>query len=364
VAGAARNPERSLPVKNATARRSDSRRERLLVVGASRPGGFTEETVADLPRFLESGDLLVVNDAAALPASLPVRLPGTDRPGGGTSRVLELRLAGRAVREDEWWGVLFGEGSWRDATEHRPPPPVTAPGETLRVGEDLLARVVEVSPFSARLLRLRFDRSGDGLYRAFYRHGRPVQYSYLRGDLPLWDVQTAYGARPWAVEMPSAGRPLTWDLLLALRGKGVGIARLTHAAGLSSTGEPELDARLPLPEHYEIPPATVKAVAAARDAGRRVVAVGTTVVRALEGNATAHGGTLVAGRSTTDLVLGPGYRPRVVHGLLTGIHEPGTSHFALLRAFAPVDLLEDALRHADDRGFLQHEFGDSMLVLP
>jgi S-adenosylmethionine:tRNA ribosyltransferase-isomerase len=319
----------------------------------------------DLPCFLETGDVLVVNDAASLPASLPVQLGNGDSDAGESGRGnLEIRLAGAGAAPGEWWVVLFGVGSWREATEHRVPPPILAAGDRVRLPGDAEARVEAVSPFSPRLLRLRFDRTGEALFDVFYRYGRPVQYSYQRTDLALWDVQTRYGARPWAVEMPSAGRPLTWDLLGALCRAGVVVARLTHAAGLSATGDPALDARLPLPERYEIPGQTVDAIAAARRDGRRVLAVGTTVVRALEGSAAQYDGFPVPGPGITDLVLGPGYRLRVIDGILTGIHEPGTSHFALLQAFASAPLLEEALHLADGRGFLQHEFGDSMLVLP
>jgi S-adenosylmethionine:tRNA ribosyltransferase-isomerase len=208
-----------------------------------------------------------------------------------------------------------------------------------------------------------FDAQGAALWSALYRAGRPVQYSYTAGPLALWHVQTVYGARPWAVEAPSAGLPLTWNLLLALRRRGVRLASLTHAAGLSSTGDAALDAALPRPERSDIPAATVEAVEATRAAGGRVVAVGTTVVRALEGRAVQHGGRLVPGEGTTDLLLGPGFVPRVVHGLLTGVHEPGSSHHALLQSFAPLPLLKEAAGHAEARGYLGHEFGDSCLLL-
>lgn len=345
-------------MRNATGPRPDPRRERLLAVDPAR-GSIGDHHVADLPRFLRAGDLLVLNDAASLPASFSARLKGPGNPGGA----LELRLAGEGDRAGEWWTVLLGEGSWRTPTEHRSHPPRVTAGDTLCV-EDVAARVEEVSPLSPRLLRVRFDRTGEALYRAFYRHGRPIQYSYVGSDLALWDVQTAYGARPWAVEMPSAGRPLTWDLLQTLRKQGIRLARLTHAAGLSSTGDTELDARLPLPERYEIPERSIRAIAETRAAGGRVVAVGTTVVRALEGSARTNRGTPVPGPGRTDLVLGPRHRLRVVDGILTGIHESGTSHHRLLEAFAPAELLERALDLAEDRGFQQHEFGDSMLVLP
>src|SRR5262249_17481681 len=142
--------------------------------------------------------------------------------------------------------------------------------------------------------------------------------------------------------------------------RGVRMATLTHAAGLSSIGDAEADAILPLPERYDIPSATVDAVEKTRASGGRVIAVGTTVVRALEG-AAAEG--LRPGEGLTGLRPGAGSRLRVVDGLLTGMHEPGTSHFALLTAFAPEELLLAAHRHAEAAGYLAHEFGDSALVL-
>jgi S-adenosylmethionine:tRNA ribosyltransferase-isomerase len=190
-----------------------------------------------------------------------------------------------------------------------------------------------------------------------------VQYSYLRDALELWHVQTAYAGRPWAVEMPSAGWAVTAGLLRELQRRGIGVATLTHAAGLSATGDPTLDAALPLPERYEIPPATVDAVERARDAGGRVVAIGTTVVRALEGAAAAHRGQLRAGAGETDLHVTAAFTPRIVNGVLTGIHMPGTSHFDLMRAFAREDVLAAATDHAEAAGYLQHEFGDTALVL-
>ena len=177
-------------------------------------------------------------------------------------------------------------------------------------------------------------------------------------------MQSTFAARPWAVESPSACRPLTFSVRERLRRRGVDVAALTHAAGLSSTGDAALDASLPLEERYDVPPATVRAVTDARARGGRVVAVGTTVVRALEGCAAAHGGELVAGEGSTDLVLGGHSRLRVAEGLLTGIHERGTTHFDLMCAFVPRDLLDRAIVHAERAGYVQHEFGDSVLVLP
>jgi S-adenosylmethionine:tRNA ribosyltransferase-isomerase len=221
---------------------------------------------------------------------------------------------------------------------------------------------VAVSTRSPRLVALSFERCGDALWTALFRAGRPVQYSHLSRELELWDAQTAYAARPWAVEAPSAGLPLTSGLLAELRRRGVAIAPVTQAAGLSSTGDAALDATLPFPERFEVGAAAAAAVAAVRSAGGRVVAAGTSVVRALESAAGRHGPRASTG--VTNLRVGPEYQPRVVDGLLTGIHEPGTSHFELLQAFAPREALDAALAFAEAHGYLGHEFGDALLVLP
>jgi S-adenosylmethionine:tRNA ribosyltransferase-isomerase len=347
-------------MKTAAWPRDHTEAERLLVIdpAAEKMADFA---VGDLPSRLRAGDLLVVNDAATLPASLQAH--ATD------GAPVEVRLLGPA-EEGHWAAAVLGAGNWRWRTEDRPAPPSLPMGSSLTFrgpsedAEPLRATVVAVSEVSPRLVRLAFDRQGDALWSAVYRRGRPVQYSYVRAPLALWHVQTAYASRPWAAEAPSAGRPLTWRVLLEARRRGVALAAITHAAGLSSTGEPVLDAALPLPERFDVPEETVAAVTRARAAHGRVVAVGTTVVRALEGATQAGGGHLRAGEGRTNLRIDRAFRPRVVDGLLTGVHQPGESHFDLLQAFAPEPFLRRALAHAEQEGYLAHEFGDSCLILP
>ena len=340
--------------------------ERLLVIDA-KASRYDDARVRDLPSMLRPGDVVVLNDAATLPAALEAR---TALGARVEVRLLTERLDDQA--RATWDAVLFGEGTWRARTEDRAPPPALAVGATLAFaregaprGARLTATVVSVSPISARLITLRFDARGSALWSSIYRLGRAVQYAYVAAPLELWHVQTPYASRPWAVEMPSAGRPLVASLLRALTARGVEIATLTHAAGLSSTGDAALDAALPMPERFDIPATTVAAVdrAHARADGARVVAVGTTVVRALEGSARLHDGALVAGEGTTDLRIDHTFRPRVVDALFTGLHEPTASHFRLLEAFAPEALLADAYAHAEGTGYLHHEFGDSCLVV-
>jgi len=326
---------------------------RLIVLQTDR-GVHEDALVTDLPRFLNAGDLVIVNDAATLPASLRART--------SAGQPVEVRLVNQ--RDDSrWLAVLFGSGDWRTPTEFRDPPPRVGEGEILVIGENFHAQVEEVSSKSARLVTLRLNRTGPALWSALYAYGKPIQYSHLKADHSLWSFQTVYATRPWAVEMPSAGEPLSWRTLLALRRRGVRISYLTHSAGLSSTGDEELDMALPLPERFDIPSSTADEIEEAHRHGSRVVAVGTTVVRALEGSALQHSGRVHPGPGETDLVIGSSFQPAIVDALLTGIHEPSQSHFRILRAFADEALLRSAWRHAAQTGYLTHEFGDLCLIL-
>jgi len=336
--------------------------ERMLIIDRVR-GEVRDGRIASLPSLLAPNDLLIVNDAATVPASLHGQ---TDAGAPIELRLASLSSGARGVPATARaiaTAVLFGEGSHRDDTDTRPAPPRVRAGARLLFAEDLRAEVVRVHALSPRLLDVRFDRAHDALLAALYRVARPIQYSYVERALPLREVQTAFASRPWAVEMPSAARPLGLGAILALKGRGVRIACLTHAAGLSATGDPALDRALPLPERYALPEPTTAAVAETRARGGRVVAVGTTVVRALEGNAAAHGGALVAGEHATDLRIDRAHVLRVVDALLTNVHAPGESHHDLMRAFAAPTLLDRAHALALARGYLSHELGDATLIL-
>ncbi|HZS06593.1 MAG TPA: S-adenosylmethionine:tRNA ribosyltransferase-isomerase [Blastocatellia bacterium] len=331
-------------MKAARSPRSDKTKERMLVI---RAGEIEDSRVESLPDQLRAGDLLVVNDAATLPASLHGR--------DSHNNQLEVRLSAQ-LDDSVWRAVLFGGGDWRTPTEARPSPPRLGAGEEIIFDGDLRARVVRESELSDRLVDLRFSPSGEGLWRGLYRHGRPVQYSYMNEALNLWSVQNVYSSRPWAVEMPSAGHALGWQTLLKLINKGVRIVPLTHGAGLSSTGDAEIDRALPFAERFDIPPATMEAVRRAGTAGNRVIAVGTSVVRALESSSLGLTGF-------TDLKIGPGYKLRIVSGLLTGTHDVTESHYQLLRAFLPEATLLRVSRHLEEQNYLTHEFGDTCLIL-
>jgi S-adenosylmethionine:tRNA ribosyltransferase-isomerase len=332
---------------------------RRLVVVDARANAFSFREVDDLPSLLRPGDLVVVNDAATLPASVPA----TTADGAA----VELRL-GRASGADRWWVAVLGTGSersgaptrelWRTPTEHRGPPPILAYGDTVRIG-GMRAEVVGTSD-DPHWIELRFER--DWLDQVL-RVGEPVRYSYLGSPVALAAFQTPFATRPWASEAPSAALPLRWSTILGLRRSGIGVAAITHAAGLSSVDGDAFDHRLPLPERADVPAATVAAIGRTRARGGRVVAVGTTVVRALEGRVTKRG-ALVPGEEEVDLVLTGAERPRAVDGLLTKLHAPSESHFRVLTPFAPASLLARAFAEASGLGYRNHEFGDSALLLP
>jgi S-adenosylmethionine:tRNA ribosyltransferase-isomerase len=336
----------------ATWPRNQPDHERMLVIDPS-ASRFEHSTVGEIGTFLRRGDVVVLNDSATLPASLS-GVMSTE----GRQAPIEVRLL---ARDDEttFRAILFGQGDWRTRTEDRPLPPSVSRPTRARFGTlnaELLA--TDTHP---RLVRVRFDSTPDLESRLFLA-GKYVQYAHVREALDAWHVQTSFASRPWSFEMPSASRPLTWSLLSKLRVHGVELARLTPAAGLSSTGDESLDALLPLDERYEIFDDTVAAIQRARESGGRVLAVGTTVVRALEGNF-ASNGALKAGVGVTSLRISPDFVPRVTDGIFTGMHEAGTSHARLMGAYAPVALLDRAWNDAASRGYLGHEFGDSTLIL-
>jgi len=321
---------------------------RLLVIRDD--GSLSHAGRSNLADHFRRGDLVVANDAATLPASLH----GTHLRSGAP---IEVRLAGRSSLDGgdlRFTAVVLGAGDWRIRTEHRPPPPPLEPGDRLALGP--LRATVERMRGHERLIVLTFDGRVDDVWLGIARHGRPIQYAYLQRALALWDVWTPIAAVPVAFEAPSAGFALDWSVLRSLRERGIEFATVTLAAGISSTGDAELDGRLPFDEPYHVSTATAAAIRRAKAAGGRVVAIGTTVVRALE-----HSGG-DAGNGVADQRIGPGTRLRVADALLSGTHEPGESHYQVLRAFQGDDVLGRATSALETRNYRTHEFGDSVLI--
>lgn len=310
---------------------------RLLV---ATPNGLVETPFHALADHLAPGDLVVVNTSATLAAAVA----GQRRDGS---------------RVDVHFSSHQDDGSW--VVEIRPPWPATGPVGNVRPGERLSLHgatltVLHPLPGQHRLHQVTLDRSAHTLMRA---HGRPIRYAYVPEQWPLEAHQTVFAHHPGSAEMPSAGRPFTPDLVTDHAVAGVLLAPITLHAGVSSTesGEP------PQPERYRVPENTAALVNHVRHRGGRVVAVGTTVTRALE-TVAALDGTVHASSGWTDLTLGSRRAARVVTGLITGWHEPGASHLQLLNAVAGPTVVQAAYDEAERRGFLWHEFGDSCLLLP
>ena len=332
--------------------RPDRRSARLFVVEA-------DGTMRDLPRaglatLFDPGDLVVANDAATLPASLH----GMHVPSG---KAIEIRLASWLSLPDptRFVAIAFGAGDHRTRTEDRLPPPALSPGDRLRLGP--LEAIIERLLDHPRLIELRFPGNRAEVLAGLARYGRPIQYAHVPEPLALWDVWTKIAARPVAFEAPSAGFALDWRMLQVWRRRGVGFATLRHAAGVSSTGDPGLDSRLPLDEPYHIPERTATQVARAKLCGSRIIAVGTSVVRALEAAANTDG-SVRAGTGIATGRIARGTPLRVVDAILTGVHQPGESHFELLRALADDALLAKASAGFTAHRYRTHEFGDSMLL--
>jgi len=232
-------------------------------------------------------------------------------------------------------------------------------GDRLNLGP--LVASIEAVLDHPRFVRLAFVGDPANVWAGIAAHGQAVQYAYMAEHLALWDIWTPIAGPPAAFEPPSAGFALDWAMLREIRWQGARFATLTHAAGLSSTGDAALDARLPLAEAYRIPATTVRAIERTRSRGGRIIAVGTTVTRALEHSAALHG-RVVAGDGLADQRLGLSSPLRVADAILSGAHEPDSSHYELLGAFADADLLADADLVLQARGYRSHEFGDSVLV--
>ncbi len=313
---------------------------RLLVVT---PHGLVHRRFRDLPGLLSAGDVLVVNTSATLAAALHAR--------HDDGRIVPLHVAGWL--DPSLWIVEV-------RLQHNDGPDLNMrEGDVLRLPGALMLRLVHPHPDSAavtsRLWVAAASPTTEPL-RYLARHGHPVTYRHVAADLPLSAYQTVYAAEPGSAEMPSAGRPFTIDLLGRVAAAGVIVAPLTLHAGLSSPEAHEP----PAPEPYSVPESTARLVVEARRAGRRVIAVGTTVVRALE----TIGENGLGGSGWTDLVLGPDRPARLVSGLITGLHLPESSHLQLLEAVASAPLVDAAYLAAVQGGYLWHEFGDSMLFLP
>ena len=311
---------------------------------------ITHAAFTELPEFLSAGDLLVVNVSQTLPAAV-----AATRADGSPVRV---HFATRAPKLDDRWRVVeLRSADGATPARGRAGETVALPalGPTRR-------ELALVAPYASgsRLMLARLDGvGGDGTVEDLLsHHGEPIRYGYVRHAWPLEAYQNVYARVPGSAEMPSAGRPITHRLISELVARGIGVAPITLHAGVSSPERHEP----PFPEEYEVPASTARLVNLTRANGGRVIAVGTTVVRALE-TVAGTDGSVSQGAGWTSLVIEPERGVRAVDGLITGWHEPEASHLWMLAAIAGEPFLERCYHAALDHGYLWHEFGDSHLIL-
>lgn len=340
-----REPDETTAPAPAEARGLSRDGVRLMVAGEH---GISHVRFRDLPGHLDPGDLVVINNSATLPGQVDAV-----RDGHGA-----VVLHAATPLDDGNWVVELRTAPTAD----RPVLDVTA-GQRLHVGDLELTLLAPYpregsSPTGTgnRLWRAGVD--GD-LLDLLVRRGRPIAYGYLDRAYPLSAYQSVFATRPGSAEMPSAGRPFTDEIITRLVARGVGVARVTLHTGVSSqeTGE------APAPERFEVPAATARLANATRATGGRVVAVGTTVTRALESAVTPDGRVEATG-GWTERVISPEEPARVVDGLITGWHDPHASHLLLVESVAGPELTQRAYDAAVAGGYLWHEFGDSALLLP
>ncbi|MDT7726256.1 MAG: S-adenosylmethionine:tRNA ribosyltransferase-isomerase [Actinomycetota bacterium] len=307
---------------------------RLLVADSKR---VEHGIFADLGSYLRPGDLVVVNTSATLPAAV------------------DATRAGVIVH----FSTELDDGSWVVELRSATGPILDArPGE--RVGLPAGAHLTLLALYKPGQRRLwRAKVTVEGAVTAFLTGaGRPIRYGYVPKRWPISDYQTVFATEPGSAEMPSAARPFTTELVTKLVSAGVLFAPILLHTGVSSqeSGEP------PLTERFRVPVTTARLVEWVRAEGGRVIAVGTTVARALE-SAVGTDSSITARDGWTDLVLGPDRPARVVDGLITGLHAPDASHLLLLEAVAGAEVVQRAYDIALESRYLWHEFGDISLLL-
>jgi S-adenosylmethionine:tRNA ribosyltransferase-isomerase len=320
---------------------------RLMII--DRAGGSVEHTRFDhLGEYLRAGDLLVFNTSRTLPAALD----GCAAPVGPC---IEIRLA-EHLPDDSWLALLLCQRGDPFSCGLRA-------GMQINFGEGLTGAIEERDERIARLWRMRFSKSGAELMDLLYKLGRPIRYEYVSAPWNLDYYQTVYAREPGSAEMPSAGRAFTWRLLFDLQRRGIETAYVVLHTGLSSYMDDELDAQHPASEEeYFISDNAAAKINRKREQGGRVVAVGTTVVRALEAVA-GERGRIEPGHGYTRLHVTAQHQLKAVDGLLTGLHEPEASHLDLLTAFLPAEQIRAAYLEAVRLGYLWHEFGDLNLII-
>jgi S-adenosylmethionine:tRNA ribosyltransferase-isomerase len=315
----------------------------LMLVADPRDGSLEHLHFDELPELLGPPDVLVINTSRTLPAALPAQTLG------GTRALLHLSTPAPGEDKRRWIVELRTSDGRRRAGHAGQRLQLPAGGEA-----ELLA-----AHLGSRLWIADLDLGGRDVIEFLEAHGRPIRYRHAAGEWPLETYQNVYANEPGSAEMPSAGRPFTAEAITRLVARGVDVVPVVLHTGVSSLerGEP------PYPERFEVADASAARINLARSLGGRVIAVGTTSVRAVESGADPDGHVQPAA-GWTHLVIGAERSPRAVDAVLSGFHDRNSSHLKLLETVAGAGLLERAYASAREQGYLRHEFGDVLLVLP
>jgi S-adenosylmethionine:tRNA ribosyltransferase-isomerase len=303
-------------------------------------GNVIHDQFVQIEKYFNSGDILVLNNSRTIPAFLK----GTwHRKGKVIGTDVEMRLA-RKMSASEWEVLIVATN--------------VKSGDCIKFSENLEAKVIG-GVFKSPLKMIHFNLRGKVLYNEIYSIGEPIRYEYIHHPWNLDYYQTVFASQPGSVEMPSAGRAFSWELLLKLQQKGVRLAFLQLHTGLSYFPDDEF-AHSPVEhfEEYSIRQEDMEALIKAKDSGAKVIAAGTTVVRALE---TAASNSTIQG--WTNLYITSDYQLQLVDGIITGFHEPKASHLDMLAAFVDEIKLLEAYNIAIEQKYLWHEFGDINLII-
>jgi S-adenosylmethionine:tRNA ribosyltransferase-isomerase len=312
---------------------------RMMVLD-KKTGQVSHDKFFRLADYLKPGDLVVMNNSRTVPAILQATLL---RNTLIKKQEVEIRLARR--RNEDTWDVLI-------VTDN------VGLGDLLHFSPELTAVVIDIRKGSP-LKTILFSKKGTDLFNSIYALGEPVRYEYIHNKWELDYYQTVFASQPGSVEMPSAGRAFSWELLFKLQQKGIELDFIQLHTGLSYLLDDDYE---PSPtdnyEEYHLSEKTIEKINKTKAAGGRVIAVGTTVVRALE-----SAGVTGELEGVTNLYINQNFQLKMVDGIITGFHEPKASHLDMLTAFVPQDLLWCAYEKAIDQEYLWHEFGDMNLIL-
>lgn len=310
------------------------RRDHVRMMTIDRKSGkVIHDSFNHLADYVKPGDMIVLNNSRTIPAALRATIH---------SQEIEVRLA-RCLSETSWEALVL-----LDNVEI---------GDCLRFSDELSAVVIDRKRDSP-LLVLRFSISGLSLFQHVYSLGEPIRYEYIEESWDLHYYQNVYGTVPGSVELASAGRAFSWEMLLDLQKRGIQLSYLQLHTGLSYLNDNDQLSPKENIERYDIPQETMAAVLKTKASGGKVIAVGTTVVRALE-SAVSTG----ISSGETALYIDAAFPLEIVDGIITGFHEPEASHLDMLTAFISPEILFDAYGEAIREKYLWHEFGDINFII-